>query len=213
MIRLKLAAIVIGVVLVVFGVREWQLKTVAKDTPQSISAEDLEAKGPGDNAHIVLTDFLMCPQGYVYEYKQRRGGGGDQTWTKVWVPVVPLGGPYHTQILSMLGPNGEVRGELPRPQNIKILVKSTKARNEADIEAMANADTLDGLVINKIESLGGDEKQKLAESYPGIDFSKCWIIEADRKPWGVAQVLGMMGGGGALTLAGLAWIAAGRRQA
>jgi hypothetical protein len=187
------------------------LKTVAKETPQRISAAELEAKGPGDNANIVLTDFLLCEQGYIYEYKKKRIGG-NETWTKVWVPIVPLGGAYHTQVLSMLGPNGEIRGELPRPQNIKILVKSTKARSESDIAAMGAADTLEGLVINKIESLGSDEKQKLAESYPGIDFSQCYIIEAGRKPMGIPQVLGLMGGGGALALVGLAWVAAGRQS-
>lgn len=209
--RVKIVLIVIGLGALFFGGMEWQLKTVAKDTPQRISAAELEARGPGDNANIILTDFLLCEQAFVYEYKQSRGGGGER-WSKVWIPAVPLNGPYHRQILSMLGPNGEIPPNLPNPQDIRIIVKSTDARNEADVSAMAAADTLEGVVTNKIESLGGEEKRRLAESYPGTDFTKCWIIHKGRKPMSAGAVLGLMGGGGFAALLGIALIVNDRRK-
>ncbi len=205
--RLKIAMIVIGGVIGFLGFQEWQLRTVAKDQAQSITASQLAARGPGNNAHIILTDFFPSPGACVYESK-RQGG----PWTKVWVPIVAMDSSYVQELLRKF-PNGNVNGPVPTPTDVRIILKTTKAKDEHELASLFEREgQLHGMVINKIESLGSDEKRLLSESYPGIDISRCYIVDHDRSPAGTGKVLGLLGGGGFLVLGGVAWLVAGRKK-
>ncbi len=64
----------------------WQmglLAGVARPQPRTMTVVELLEKGPGDNAHLVLTDFTL-DKPYVQEENGVRQA--------VWVPVVPAGG-------------------------------------------------------------------------------------------------------------------------
>jgi hypothetical protein len=112
MFRIKIALLVGGIVLVVFGVQEWRLSQEAKEAPQTISCGDLSAKGPGDNAHIVLTDGLLCGDSFVYEAKKN-----NPKWNTVWVPIVPKDGEYIEKIRQMIADGGgKINGPLPPPR-------------------------------------------------------------------------------------------------
>ncbi|MBY0310437.1 MAG: hypothetical protein K2W85_00050 [Phycisphaerales bacterium] len=190
-----LVPLVLGSVLFFIGLQDWRLAVKAKDQPQQISAAQLELAGPGDNAHIVLNRVVLCEWSFVYEASRR---ASHQDWRWVWVPAVSLDSPYAHQLQSL--PPGV---EPPPPPSVRIIIKSSKAKSEADVHQLAMNDTLEGMVVNEIESLGSEEKKLLSESYPGIDFSRCWIVQVDRRPVGSGQVLGFMGGGGMLALLGL----------
>jgi hypothetical protein len=206
MFRIKLVMIIGGGMLVWFGVQEWRLAQAAKETPQTISCADLSANGPGDNANIVLTDSLICVDSFVYEGKKN-----STTWSKVWVPVVPSNGEYVQQIKELIEKNG---GNLnitpPPPQNIKVILTSNKIPSQAEIGALTQQSSITGLVTNKIESLGNKQRKILEESYPGTDFTKCWIVDHDRQPSGMGKVAGMAGGGLVLSLVGVGMLVAGR---
>ena len=197
--RLILVPIVVGAVLFFFGFQDWRLALKAKVRPQSISAAQLEANGPGDNAHVNLTGVVLCEWSFVYEASKR---GGKENWRWVWVPAVAQNSAYARNLLAM--PPGM---EPPPPDQVRIIIKSNKARSEEDVHELAMNRSIHGMVINEIESLGGEEKKLLSQSYPGIDFSRCWIVQVNRAPAGSGQVMGMMGGGGMLVLLGLSWFA------
>jgi hypothetical protein len=206
MFRIKLAMIIGGIVLAVIGVQEWRLAQATKETPQTISCADLSAKGPGDNANIVLTDSLICGDSFVYEAKKN-----NPTWNKIWVPVVPSNGEYIQQIQKMLiEGGGKINGPVPPPQNIKVILKSSKVPGQGELAALCDQSSITGLVTNKIESLGAKERKMLEESYPGTDFTQCYIVDHDRKPAGMGQVAGYTGGGLLLTLVGVGMLVAGR---
>ena len=195
--RFKLVPLVIGGVLFFIGWQEWRLGTKAKAQPQVISAADLAARGPGANAHIILTDFAPSSGAYVYQANKGVGGSVQGRWQKVWVPAVAGGvSPFGMQPGGLLG------------NDIRIILKTTKAGDENELRGIVLQPRLQGLVVNEIETMSGDEKKKLSESYPGVDFTRCWILEIGREPAGVPKVLGLMGGGGMLFLAGAAWLAA-----
>ncbi len=206
MFRIKIALVIGGLMMAFVGVQEWRLTQVAKAEPQAISCADLSAKGPGDNAHVKLTDFLMCEQSFVYEGKKN-----NPKWNNIWVPAVPVGGEYHRKVMEQVTPEGKLKGPPPIPTDIKVIVKSGKVPSEAELTQLAAQPTLDGLVTNNVETLGSKERKILEDSYPGTDFSKCWIIDHERKPAGMGQVAGLSGGGVLLTLLGLGWFLAGRR--
>ena len=206
MVRIKIAFIVGGIMLAYLGYQEWQLSRAAGETPRTISCAELSENGPGDNAHIVLTDFLMCEQSFVYQAKKT-----DQRWNTVWVPVVPVNGEFHREVLAMLTPDGKLSGPLPKPKEIKVLVKSTYVPNMAQLSALAKRKMMPGLVTNRIESLGQKERQILAQSYPGIDFSRCWIVDHARKPAGFGKIAGLAVGGVFLSMLGGLWMFGGSR--
>jgi hypothetical protein len=177
--RWRFLLLVFGLTLIlVGGVQEIALWRVAAPKPQTISCEALGRTGPGDNAHVVLTDFVLCQSAFVYE---ERGG----RWTVAWVPAVPRGTPLNA---------GQP------PPDFRVLVKIPSARSMSDIVQVAQAPTLEGIVVNSIERLGDGERATLQRSYPRVDFERCQIFELDRRPAGWLRVIGSLAGGALLIL-------------
>jgi hypothetical protein len=180
----------IGIMLLIFGGIlfgvGWQERGMAANAsaqPEEISLKNLIARGPDGNPNIILTDYVLC-ENLVYESKNGR-------WTKVWIPAIPT---------TDLPPNATKVG---RPGNIRALVFSINAGNEAEVEQRCQQPKLRALVTNKIVSLGGQEKKLLEQNYPGTDFARCLIIQEGREPAGSTKLLLMLGGGSVLVLAGL----------
>lgn len=176
--RFKLWMLIGGAALVFLGIQEWRLCAEVKGTPQKLSCAALARDGYGDNAHVELTDFLASSAGFVYEKKR----GGD--WSKVWVPLVPLDGPYAEMLRAL--PEG---AEIPAPETFGVILQTSNAKNEKALGKLVDKDVLRGVVINEIDSLDRETKKLLAESYPGIDLEKCWIVEEGRSVRSVAMCL------------------------
>ena len=175
--RFVLVLIIIGAVLTFAGVQEMRLSSAAKPEPQEISCSELIENGPGDNAHVLLKDFLITPA-FVYET------GKSGNWKTVWVPAVP-----HT-MQSV-------------PNDVRLIVKSSRIRSESELDTLANQDKLQGLVVNKIASLGSKERKILTQNYPKTDFDKVYILEHGRQPASAGKSYGMMGGGLVLATLGV----------
>ena len=204
MARILLVMIIGGGILAFFGFQEMRLASGAKQEPATVSCADLIANGPGDNAHVVLKDFFISPA-FVYET-----GKSGANWRTVWVPVVPMDGAYHQQVLKMVKPDGTLSGDLPVPKDIRVIVKSGKVRNESELDTLGSQDTLQGMIVNKISSLGSKEKKILIQNYPTADLDSIYILEHDRKPASAGKSYGMMGGG--LVLAALGVLGFFRKQ-
>lgn len=211
MIRIKLLMIVGGVVLLVFGVQEYRLASEASQTPQSITCADLASNGPGTNAHVSVTKAFLCQQAIVFESKKN-----DQSnWTKIWVPAVPVDSAYVKMIVTLGEANGGQLDTVPPPGDIRVLIKTSSVKNKTELEGFSlSALTwpVTGLVTNKIESLGSEEKKILEENYPGIDFAKCYIVDHERKPADAMKLGAMIGGGALIALIGGGWSVAGMRS-
>ncbi len=204
--RFWLVMVIGGGMLIYFGVQELRLAGVAKAEPQPITVAKLAAHGPGDNAHIRLGEFLLCEGAYVYE--EESSGG---TWSRVWIPAVPLGGPYHEKLLEAYQADPASVMDVPMPTDLNVIVE-LKVNNEEELIRIADQDELQGLVVNEIASLGGEERKILEQSYPGVDFDRCWIVEAGRLPAGAGKTYGFLGGGSALGLAGVGLLLVSRRK-
>ena len=159
----------------------------AKDTPQSITCDQLAAFGPGDNAHVELTDFRLCIDAYVYRRKLTG-------WKGVWVPAVAK------TAADAWEQETEAGGA---PKVPRVIVKLPKAKNGRDVARAAEQATIRGVIVNRVESLGGEEKRLLSEKYPGIDFDRCWILQSGRRPAGSGGVLILLGFAAVAGLVGL----------
>ena len=199
--RFVLALIIGGCFSCFYAWRESKLASHADSTPQRISAAELIAKGPGDNANIELTDYLDLSYSFVVQEKGSR-------WIKCWVPVVELNGPFHNQLKEL--PENIAPDKFPTPHNIKIIAVTSKARNEDDLARIFSAPALQGLVVNDIQSLGSKERDILARSFPGTNFKDVYLIDLGRTPSSSGAITGFFAlggllvvGGGALGLKGL----------
>jgi len=175
--RFKLWMVIGGAVLAFYGFKEWRLSGEVKSAPQTITCEALARDGYGDNAHVRLTEFLVSPASYVYE----EGKGG---WKKVWLPLVPLNGPYAEQLRAL-----PEDAEIPAPRSFGVILQTDEVSNEDKLGALAERDVVEGVVINEIDSLDSETKKLLNQAYPGIDLEKCWILEHNRKTKGMASSL------------------------
>ena len=191
--RLKLAMLVIGGVLVFMGYQEMRLSGIAKAERQEITAKELLQNGYGDNAHVKVTSILPVQSLYVYVEKKNK-------WETVWLPAVPMNGKY-VEMLKQL-PEDTSPENIPAPKNIGIILKLTDARDEKAVDRYSQLETIEGLVLNEIESIGSDEINILKEQYPSVDFKKCLIIEPGRSPKSSGFIAGFIGLG--LVLMGLA---------
>src|SRR5262249_2912344 len=179
--RLGILLIVVGCILGYFTIQEGRLAATASATPQEITLQQLIARGPEGNAHIILKDFDFCDN--LVRQQSEHG----TTWTKIWVPVVPRQG-------NREGAGGQV-------QNVQAIVKSSKVHGEFELNNFTQQTSLQGMVTNRIDSLGSEERKILQQSYPQTDFSKCLIIEDGRQPTSSGKIL-LMGAGTLVLVAG-----------
>jgi hypothetical protein len=76
---MKLVMIILGGVMLLGAYQEYKLSSAAKEQPQAITAAQLIANGPKENANVVVSDFILCEMAYIYESK-------GSSWTKVYIP-------------------------------------------------------------------------------------------------------------------------------
>jgi hypothetical protein len=140
---------------------QWSRSRVGKDVsdvPDKLTLAELLQRGLVGNPNVLLSDFSMGDDYLV----TTRGDGPNAPWISVHVPIRPLGqaenGPFHA------------------------VLKSTKVSDASEFAKFRERRTIQGLVINNVASLSDQEINKLRERYPGTDFSKVLIVQADREP-------------------------------
>jgi hypothetical protein len=175
--------LVLGVMLIGASLLEMRLALAASETPQRLTLAQLAANGPGDNAHVVLTDFALC-DGYVCLVKvgrfERLITGTDPTtkrWEGVFVPLVPL-----TPEVRQRRARGEAVGRAAAPANMRVLLLSYTAHGVSDLDRLDAQPELGGTVVNAIKSLDRKTARLLRDLYPGTDFDNCLIFQENRRP-------------------------------
>jgi hypothetical protein len=208
--RLNCAAIVIGVGLFMYGVKVANVRANSRTEPQTLTCEELLTRGPGDNLHVVLTDFVLLPE-YVYE----AGVGG---WNGAWVPTVShellqaeLASVLKVQPTELASVSEERRRDALHKLkwselDVKLIVCFRHARSEADVESQLVANELHGTLLRD-QGLGGLSSKKramLADTYARAHLADCWVLEEGLTPATAANAAAYQWGGGALLIGGLA---------
>lgn len=194
--RLSLGLLVAALGIGVYGYQELRLSKTAKPEAQVLTCQELADKGPGDNAHVRLTRFVASTWSFVY--REKRG-----KWTEVFVPAVPRDSAYAQEVEALLEQDPDA--QIPPPKDVRVVLKLKGVTSANEVKKITDGDELTGLVINEISSLGSETKKLLSESYPGVDFAHCWILEQGRRAGSTMAAIGMLAG--ALVLAGFAvWL-------
>lgn len=200
-------AIIGGLLCALVGYRETRLACVAKPQPRRITCAELASRGPGDNAHVEIEKLMVCFWVFVYEKKQKSvsnsASSRDSEYATIWVPAVPIGGPFHKKLTALIEQNdNRLPQNLPSPKTIRVLIKSTDCPTDEAVFDLGQQKVVRGVVVNEIESLGSQERGQLGKSYPGANLEQIYIVEHGRRPAGVGKRWG-------LSIAGLLLIVAG----
>ena len=187
MIRFGIALLVAGGIMTFFGVREWRMKSASSDQPEEVALRDLVARSGAGNPNIVLKDFVFCDN-FVYSYE-----GSKDRWQKVYIPVVDAN--VVAQAPGPLAHFGAIHVDPGAQQKIAAIVMSNKIHGQTELERFCNQTKVQGLVVNSMMSLEGQEQKLLREKYPTTDFSKCIIIQAGREPASPVLLAVLLGGG------------------
>ena len=172
--------LILGGVLIYFGIKEWMMASSASEQPESIALRDLIARGRAGNPHVVVTDFEVGDNPVCFYTTNK------ESFVDVWIPVVPRGG-----------------AAIPN-RAIPALIMSKRARTKADLDRLCAQPSIQGMVSDIW--LNDKRKLKLRESLRDIDFSRCIIIEDGRQPAGPLRVIAFLGGGLAALTVGLGLI-------
>jgi hypothetical protein len=194
MIRIAIALVVGGAFLTFFGYNENKLASAADTDPQTMTAAELIANGPGDNAHIILEDFQVI----AWETIVLTPEDNENKYEKVWAPVITIDDPYIEEIQAL--PDTALTTP-PYREEIGLILYAKDISSGAELERVAMSETVQGLVINEIDKLSGDELKELQKSLK-IDPDKVIILEHNRKPKSGGLTMLMMAGGILLILAG-----------
>jgi hypothetical protein len=199
--RLWIALIVGGVMIFVFGFKETLVGVDASSKPVPVSLVDLE-KGvaPPDNNLQVGPHVALYPVA-VYEYEVPKHGSqqvnAGTTVNYAYYPIISNQHPFLKEITRLEKKHGSFEKipetEFPSLEHFSVMVKTTMFRTVGQIpDAIVNTKSVQGLVINRIESLDAEEKRLIGESFPRINLDKLLLVEQGRTPTSSLLSIGVM---------------------
>jgi hypothetical protein len=204
MIRIVIALFIGGGILAYFGYNEHKLASSADSNPQTITAADLAANGYGDNAHVKMTDFFLLDTQSVVEYPE----DNENRYNKIWAPVIELDNPYVDEYMDS-NPNQAppaYRGK------VGVILYSTDINNDNAFLSVMESGSVQGMIINDIDQISGEELSLLKQGLPGINEKTVLVLEHNRKPKSTGITMLMMAGGVLLMLVGPGMLFLGRNK-
>jgi hypothetical protein len=161
------AALVLALIAAYHLPEKWQAAAALAEPPRRLTLEALAANGPGDNPHVVVTDF-RCADGYVFELR-RRGGDRPPTadepgWGRAWIPLLPrprAGGP----------------DAAPSASFVVLLETAPTLASGKEFHLLSRRASVQGLVVPLSRRDVPDKAlAELAESYPEADLPNCLVL-------------------------------------
>ncbi|HHH76218.1 MAG TPA: hypothetical protein ENL03_04250, partial [Phycisphaerae bacterium] len=204
--RVFIGLLIGGGVMVYFGYTGYRVSQGTSSEPALIELADLEKNmaanaGDLDNPYIRIgKHWGEFPLGiYEWEGRENEQVSAVSKVNHFYYPLTSYNHPYNKEWEKVNAKYGDKKipdSEVPRLKYFAVLVKTEQYSTVGAIpnEPRERA-TLDGLVINRIDSLDGDEKALIRSDFPNIDFDKVLILEEGRKPQSVTLSLVLMLGG------------------
>lgn len=218
MLRLFLGIMGMGGVLCFIGYQEYEVSRNTAAEPEPVNLVKLEYGIAPPNNHIEIGEHMAVYEALVCAYDESRFGsdepGPETRVAYVYYPIISLSHPFLKT--PGLAPNNSESlyhedGSL-RLDKFNVIVKSNRFGNVSDLPLtrLQKEKGVKGLVVNRISSLGSEERELLQESFPKLNLDEVIILQENRKPSSSSTSFAMMGGDGLLVLVGGALLFAGR---
>ena len=146
-------------------------------TPSEIRLEDLARGGRPANVHVRVTDFSPGPK-FVIDNRHEQG-------QNIFIPLFP-------------------RGAEPRGGLLKVVLKSSKVKNEEGVRSLRAQNSITGVIVNDIDNIGWQQKAELSSLYPFADVDSALLLAHDYSFPTTTRLALYAAGSAALVLAGLA---------
>ena len=213
MIRIIIIVIVLGCVVIYFGIQEYLVSAGTTVDPQTYDLYSLETNTPFKNNHAMINNFWALYPAAIYQYQTSEYDNSEPTdATKVdftYYPVISEDHEFITTLWDQIDKYGDVEDipdeEFPSINDFRVLVKTERFATVGDIpmDFTYEDNGLSGLFINKIKKLKSDEIKLLQESFPDMNFGNVLILEEGRKPQPVMIAYGIILGGVLLVISPL----------
>src|SRR5262245_24993151 len=142
------------------GYHETRVRWGSSVEPEDVTLEEMIRRGGEGNTHFRVCDFALV-DGYCY--KEENGH-----WSMVYIPAFPRPAGSPPFLLT------------PPPGPVPVIVMTGQAHSAGDVVDLATQPTLTGMVLNRVQSLGSEQRELLAPRYPETDFDKCLIFNHGR---------------------------------
>jgi len=222
MFKLKIAAIVGGGMLAYFGYQELQISSNTSSEALPVNLAELETgEVTLENNFIQLNDIWGVTPEMVYYYEYPEGASADDVKPEYkvdycYLPLISQTHSYNVACDALIAkyPDGNIPAdEEPKFESFAVLLKTNDYKTIGDLpENWLELESIEGMVINQINSFKEDEKTLILGSFPNLDFDKVLVLEKDRQPSSPVKSYGMIGGGGLLSIAGLLWLIVGFKK-
>ena len=199
--RIAIGLMVAGGFLAYFGYEEYKVGAGASADPVRVDLATLENGTPPPDSHLDIGPHWAIFPVWV--------GWGELETDKldyIYYPIVSETHPYNQAWDALLVQYGEQEipeSAMPQLTSLAVLVKSKRYKTESAVPAQwENVGSVQGLLVNEIESLKPGEEQSLRQAFPGLSLENVMILEQDRRPKSALLALAMMGGGVVVILFG-----------
>lgn len=142
----------------------WRRAEAIAKEPHEITLANLSAQGPGDNSHVIVTEY-RCGRDFAYKMTVRRGEpqpAPDKTGAgHAWIPLFPKG------------------EQEPAPREFVVLLETSNTVASANaMRRLSEMRSVEGLAIPMHQSgVPAEIREDLAAKYPLTDFSRCIVVE------------------------------------
>ena len=210
MIRAVFGIIALGGVLCFIGYQEYKVSEGTSEEPVPVTLVKLETGVDPPNNHIQIGDHAAVYDELVYCYEAASYSAEPSDDTRVsycYYPIVSMSNPYMKSVVELHSrdPESITQEEYDsiKLEEFKVIVKSNKFDHVKDLPyGVSRGESIKGMVINQISSLGREEKRLLQESFPDLELDSLIILHENDKPTPESVSYSMMGGGGLLMLIG-----------
>jgi hypothetical protein len=191
------------------GCREYRLSAGVPTTPIEVDIRDLERGDAPYTTHVKVGEHVAVYPACVYVYEANFGEELNERTkcSSVYYPAVTKRHPLINGMKSLIKKYRYKAApedlKLSNGDDIAVLVKTRKFKSVGAIpQRSEERSSLQGMVINRIHTIDGDERNLLQSSFSDMDLDKVLIVEEGRTPASAAVYLGMLAGGLALIVTG-----------
>jgi hypothetical protein len=173
-----------------FGASEADVSKGTTAEPQEVDLAQFEAGQEVTNGHMKFGPHVACYYGSFYSYlgeKDEKGPPGpDTSLSEYYYPIISEQHPAAQELVAEYGSLEEVPldAELPDVETFRVLVKAHRFDKLRDlpVEQVARLPSLQGLVVNRVDKLAGEELRILRSNFPSADFDTVLLVEEGRTP-------------------------------
>lgn len=206
---LGIGLVLLGALIGYLGWRNVPARAVTQRPPEQVTLGSLVARGTNTPSYVTVTDAAYCR-----DYAILADSNND--WHKVWIPVAPArqgsssNPPLRVQMENVTKLAGEPKGVLGQrsdglasPQQMVVLVATSRPKNASQVAVLCNQPTITGVVTNPLRPLTSREVAVLIEAFPHAELDKCIILDLDWDAPGWLSTWGLVLFGTIVGLAGI----------